>query len=71
MGHEEGRHEPQLVDVNTAANYLGVSPRFIRRLCSERRVAFFRIGRHVRFETADLDAFLEAGHVRPIQRVSR
>jgi excisionase family DNA binding protein len=54
--------------VPQAADYLNTSERFIRRLIAERRVAFHRVGRHVRFTPADLDAFVESGRVEPITR---
>jgi excisionase family DNA binding protein len=52
--------------VSEAADYLNTSVRFVRRLIAERRVAFHKIGRHVRLAVADLDAFVEAGRVAPI-----
>lgn len=57
----------RLLDVPAAASYLGVSPRFIRRLVAERRLAFVKLGRHVRFETASLDAFIDSGRVEAVQ----
>jgi excisionase family DNA binding protein len=51
----------ELLTVDQAAQRLNVSPRFVRRLISERRVAFVRLGRHVRLATEDLDAFVAAG----------
>jgi excisionase family DNA binding protein len=56
-----------LVSVEEAAERLGTSPRFIRRLIAERRIAFAKIGRHVRLDTADIDAFVAAGRVEPQQ----
>jgi excisionase family DNA binding protein len=56
-----------LLSVEEAAERLGTSPRFIRRLIAERRIAFAKIGRHVRLDTADLDAFVAAGRVEPQQ----
>ncbi|GMU78731.1 MAG: hypothetical protein AMXMBFR46_15250 [Acidimicrobiia bacterium] len=53
----------RLLDVDAAAQYLSVTPRFIRRLVAERRVPFVRLGRHLRFDPADLDRFVEAGRV--------
>lgn len=49
-----------------AAEYLNTSQRFIRRLVSERRIAFHHVGRHVRLAVVDLDAFLKAGRVEPM-----
>jgi excisionase family DNA binding protein len=37
--------------------------RFVRRLIAERRIAYVKLGRHVRIATADLDAFIRAGRV--------
>jgi excisionase family DNA binding protein len=42
-----------------AAGYLNVSVGFIRRMASERRVRHYRLGRFIRFDPADLDAFAE------------
>lgn len=46
-----------------AAEYLNTSVRFVRRLIAERRIAFHKIGAHVRLALLDLDAFIEAGRV--------
>jgi excisionase family DNA binding protein len=54
-----------LLSVEEAADRLGTSPRFIRRLIAERRIAFTKIGRHVRIATKDIDAFIAAGRVEP------
>ena len=54
-----------LLSVEEAAARLGTSPRFIRRLIAERRIAFTKLGRHVRIDTTDLDAFVAAGRVEP------
>jgi excisionase family DNA binding protein len=58
--------ESRLLDVDTAATYLGVTPRFVRRLVAERRIPFVKIGRYVRFEIPDLDRFIEAGRVESV-----
>lgn len=51
------QHRPPL-NVEEAAAYLGVKPRFIRRLIDERRIAFFKVGRFVRLDPDVLDQFL-------------
>lgn len=58
----------RLIDVEGAAAYLGVAPRFIRRLVAERRVRFVKLGRHVRFEVADLDRLIASGAVDAVER---
>ncbi len=52
--------------VTEAADYLNTSPRFIRRLIAERRIAFHHVGRHVRLATNDLEHFVQAGRVEPV-----
>jgi excisionase family DNA binding protein len=42
-----------------AAGYLNVSVGFIRRMASERRIRHYRLGKFIRFDPADLDAFAE------------
>ncbi|AVH21712.1 excisionase family DNA-binding protein [Nocardia cyriacigeorgica] len=54
---------PGYVDVQGAALYLGTGVRFIRRLVAERRVVFYKVGGHVRFKIADLDAYAQSGRV--------
>jgi excisionase family DNA binding protein len=53
------------LSVPEAAEYLNTSVRFIRRLIAERRVAFHKLGRHVRFAINDLDEYVAAGRVEP------
>ena len=52
-----------LLTVEQAAERLGTSPRFVRRLVFERRIAYVKLGRHVRIAARDLDAFIRAGRV--------
>ena len=52
-----------LLSVEQAAERLGTSVRFVRRLVFERRIAFVKVGRHVRICPTDLDAFIAAGRV--------
>lgn len=57
-----------LLSVEHAAERLGTSVRFVRRLVFERRIAFVKVGRHVRITTADLEAFIAAGRVAAQRR---
>ena len=52
-----------LLSVEQAAERLGTSVRFVRRLVFERRIAYVKVGRHVRIAGRDLDAFIAAGRV--------
>ncbi|OKJ98307.1 excisionase family DNA-binding protein [Amycolatopsis sp. CB00013] len=56
--------------VEEAAEYLNTRVRFVRRLIAERRVAFHKVGVHVRLAIADLEEFIQAGRVEPITRAS-
>ena len=52
-----------LLSIDQAAERLGTSPRFVRRLVFERRIAYVKLGRHVRIAAFDLDVFIRAGRV--------
>jgi excisionase family DNA binding protein len=52
--------------VEAAAERLSTSVRFVRRLIAERRIAFVKLGRHVRVAEADIAAFIDAGRVGPL-----
>jgi excisionase family DNA binding protein len=58
-----------LLSVEQAAERLGTSVRFVRRLIVERRIAYVKLGRHVRIATRDLDAFVAAGRVEAGHRL--
>ncbi len=66
MTSARSRRPPELdtlLSVDEAAARLGTSPRFVRRLVAERRIAYVKLGRHVRITAADLEAFIAAGRV--------
>ena len=57
-----------LLSVEQAAGRLGTSVRFVRRLVFERRIAFVKVGRHVRITPGDLNAYIAAGRVDALRR---
>ena len=57
-----------LIDIDHAAERLGVTTRFMRRLVDERRIPFHKIGKYVRFDPADIDRFAIQGRVEPARR---
>ena len=61
------RPSASLINTDEAAERLGVTPRFIRRLVDERRIAFHKIGKYVRFDPADIDRFAMDSRVDPLQ----
>jgi excisionase family DNA binding protein len=56
----------QLLTVEAAATRMSTSPRFIRRLIAERRIAYVKLGRYVRIPASALDEFISAGVVPPM-----
>ncbi|OXM70173.1 MULTISPECIES: excisionase family DNA-binding protein [Amycolatopsis] len=62
--------ESKYLTVEEAADYINTGARFIRRLIAERRIAFHKVGAHVRLAVEDLEAFVAAGRVEPITRAS-
>jgi excisionase family DNA binding protein len=58
-----------LLTVEQAADRLGTSTRFVRRLIAERRIAYHKVGRHVRIAEADLINYLAASRVTPVGRL--
>ncbi len=48
-----------LLDVAALAERLGVTSRFVRRLVSERRVPFLKIGKFVRFDPREIDMWVD------------
>jgi excisionase family DNA binding protein len=53
----------KLLTVEQAAERLGTSVRFVRRLIAERRIAYVKVGRHVRIAEADLASFVAGGRI--------
>jgi excisionase family DNA binding protein len=56
------RHDP-LLTAAQAGDYLGTGERFIRRLITQRRISYVKLGKYVRLQRSTLDAFIEAGRV--------
>jgi excisionase family DNA binding protein len=56
---------PGLVTLADAARWLDVPERMVRRLVQERRIAFVKVGRYVRFSPEDLRAYRDANLHQP------
>jgi len=52
-----------LLDIDGAADYLNVSPRYIRRLIAQRRINYLKIGKFVRFDQAEIDEWIQQQRV--------
>ena len=55
----------KLLSVSEAAELLGTTVRFPRRLVAERRIRFVHVGRHVRIPISALEDFVASGTVEP------
>ncbi|SHN88524.1 DNA binding domain-containing protein, excisionase family [Geodermatophilus obscurus] len=62
-GHMPLSDSGQLLTIGQAAEYLGTGQRFVRRLISERRIPYVKLGKHVRIERSALDGFINDGRV--------
>jgi excisionase family DNA binding protein len=56
----------RLLSVAEAAEVLGTSERFPRRLIAERRIRFVKLGSHVRIAESALREFIDAATVDPM-----
>jgi excisionase family DNA binding protein len=53
----------QLVDMATVARRLGTSIRHVRRLVTERKIPYLKIGHFIRFDECDIEAWIERQRV--------
>ncbi|MFE9791217.1 excisionase family DNA-binding protein [Streptomyces goshikiensis] len=60
----------RLLAVDEVAERLGTGVRFIRRLISERRIRYVKVGKHVRIAESVLAAYIVA-HTVPTLREAR
>lgn len=58
----------KLFTLDEAAQVLGTSARFPRRLVAERRIRFVKVGRHVRIPESAIEDFVEHGMVDVVLR---
>lgn len=52
-----------LLDINQVAERFGTSVRHVRRLVFEKRISYFKVGGYVRFEAADVEAWIAKSRV--------
>jgi len=48
-----------LIDVAEVAARLGATVRFVRRLVAERRISYVKVGKFVRFDPAEVEAWID------------
>jgi excisionase family DNA binding protein len=56
---------PRLVDIVSVADQLGVEVRHVRRLVQERRIPFIKWGHLLRFDPAEVAAWVERHRFTP------
>jgi excisionase family DNA binding protein len=49
---------PQLLTIDQLAQRLGITVRHVRRLVAEKRVPYYKVGRLVRFDPAEITTWL-------------
>lgn len=54
----------KLISKREAAQYLGISIRFLCALLSERAITCIRLGGRVLFDPSDLDAFIDSQKIK-------
>ncbi|SHM59296.1 excisionase family DNA-binding protein [Streptomyces yunnanensis] len=62
------RAPERYLTIPEVAERLGTTERFPRRLVAERRIAFVKVGRHVRIAESVLAAYIAACTVQPARR---
>jgi excisionase family DNA binding protein len=60
----------KLLTFEEAAERLGTTPRHMRRLVLERRIAYRKLGRYVRFHPDDLAEYVAAHRVEVVRPAS-
>lgn len=53
----------RLIDITAAAEHLGVTVRYVRRLVSERRIPYVKLGHYLRFDPAELETWIDRARV--------
>lgn len=56
----------QLIDCEQLAEVLGVTLRHVRRLVTERRIQYVKVGKFVRFDPVDVRAYVLDSKVAPV-----
>jgi excisionase family DNA binding protein len=58
---------PRLLDAEAASEFLGTTPRHIRYLYQMRQLAAVKVGKLVRFDPADLQAYADGHRVEAVR----
>lgn len=55
-----------MMNIDQVAEYLNVKPRFVRRLVTERRIPFYKVGKFVRFDRAEIRSWSIETRITPV-----
>jgi excisionase family DNA binding protein len=61
----------KLLTMEEVAERLNTTPRHVRRLVFERRIAYRKLGRYVRFDPADVDEYIAVNRIEVGPRAGR
>lgn len=61
-----GEHRPPIT-LATAAQYMGVSRRWLQRQIAEKRIPYIKARRRILFRPQDLDAYLAHNYVPAVE----
>jgi excisionase family DNA binding protein len=53
----------QLLTIDQLAERLGITVRHVRRLVAERRLPYYKVGRLVRFDSAEIEQWLQTRRI--------
>jgi excisionase family DNA binding protein len=65
MEHDNSQLPPRLLDITSLAEHLGVNARHVRRLVAERRIPYIKWGHLIRFDPAEIAAWIDDSRRRP------
>jgi excisionase family DNA binding protein len=61
--NESSESRSELIDVRRAAELLGCTTRMVRKLTSEHKIAFVKVGALTRFRPADIESYIKSRRV--------
>jgi excisionase family DNA binding protein len=66
----DGTRLRKLMGVGDTAQYVGLSVHTVYTMVSQRRIPYVKVGRLVKFDQVQLDAWIQKNTVMPVTRAS-
>ena len=66
----DGGHLRKLIGIADAAQYVGLSTHTVYTMVSQRRIPYVKVGRLVKFDLTQLDAWIHKHTVMPVLQAS-